>query len=274
MNIDFALLLVILTVLSGAIWAFDAWVIAPRRRQAVRATQGSAEDRTVESSVREPVIVDYARSFFPIFLLVLLLRSFLIEPFRIPSGSMMPTLLVGDFILVNKYRYGLRLPVLNTKFWELGSPRRGDIIVFRYPQDPSVPFIKRVVGLPGERVAYRNKRLYVNGKIMEQEAAGAYVGVGTGAEQTGDAVRVEHLPGCSHRILINPDAPAVDGEEVVPEGHYFVMGDNRDNSRDSRYWGFVPDENLIGRAFMIWMNFDLKNDNSFIDWQRLGQSIH
>lgn len=273
MNVDFALLLVILTVASGAIWALDAWWMAPRRRDAAAAIDGAAEDRTIQSVQREPVIVDYARSFFPIFLIVLLLRSFLIEPFRIPSGSMMPTLLIGDFILVNKYRYGLRLPVVNTRIMDIDTPRRGDIVVFRYPLDTSVPFIKRVVGLPGDRIAYRSKALYVNGRPVEQEAAGQYFGVGAGASQTGDAVRVEHLAGARHRILINPDAPSVAVEEIVPEGHYFVMGDNRDNSRDSRYWGFVPDRNLIGKAFMIWMNFDLSNESGIIDWQRLGQSI-
>ena len=273
MNFDFALLLVILTALSGGIWAYDAWLLAPRRREAAKTVKSSGEDRTMESVLREPVIVDYARSFFPIFLIVLLLRSFLVEPFRIPSGSMMPTLLVGDFILVNKYGYGLRLPVLNKKFWELGAPQRGDIVVFRYPMDPSVPFIKRVVGLPGDRIAYRNKTLYVNGKPMVQEPSGMYIGAGSGTEQNGDTLHLEHLDGLNHQILLRENAPAVDAEKVVPEGHYFVMGDNRDNSRDSRYWGVVPDENLIGKAFMIWMNFDLKNKNGVIDWQRLGHRI-
>jgi len=272
MNIDFALLLVLLTAASGAIWAFDAWLMAPRRR-AAGAFESPAERGTATPVRREPLFVDYARSFFPIFLIVLLLRSFLIEPFRIPSASMMPTLLIGDFILVNKYRYGLRLPVVNSRVVDIGSPDRGDIVVFRYPLDTSVPFIKRVVGLPGDRIAYRSKGLYVNGRAVKQEAAGEYLGVGAGASQTGDAVRTEYLGAARHRILINPDAPSVALEEIVPEGHYFVMGDNRDNSRDSRYWGFVPDQNLIGKAFMIWMNFDLSNENGIIDWQRLGQSI-
>jgi signal peptidase I len=274
MNFDFSLLLVLLTFLSGLIWAVDAWLLAPRRRRAVMTRTAGAEDRTIQASRREPVIVDYARSFFPIFLVVLLLRSFLFEPFRIPSGSMMPTLLVGDFILVNKFNYGLRLPVLNKKFVELGAPRRGDIVVFRYPVDPSTPFIKRVVGLPGDHVVYRDRTLYVNGQAMAQEPAGTYLGAGAGSDQNGDPVMTEKLGDVPHQILIRPQMPSMDGESVVPEGHYFVMGDNRDNSRDSRFWGFVPDENLIGRAFFIWMNFDLQNKDHIIAWRRLGQRIH
>jgi signal peptidase I len=228
----------------------------------------------VQAARREPVIVEYARSFFPIFLIVLLLRSFLVEPFRIPSGSMMPTLVVGDFILVNKFDYGLRLPVLNKKFGELGAPQRGDVVVFRYPLDPSKPYIKRVIGLPGDHIAYRDKVLYVNGKPMPQEPAGTYIGEGAGADQSGDAVKLERLGEVNHRILLRENAPTIDGETVVPEGSYFVMGDNRDNSQDSRVWGYVPDENLIGRAYFIWMNFDLKNNNHIIAWERLGQRIH
>ncbi len=274
MNFDFSLLLVLLTLVSGLIWAIDAWVLAPRRQRATMTRTASAEDRTIQASRREPVIVDYARSFFPIFLVVLLLRSFLFEPFRIPSGSMMPTLLVGDFILVNKFNYGLRLPVLNKKFVELGAPRRGDIVVFRYPVDPSTPFIKRVVGLPGDHIEYRDRTIYVNGQAMAQEPAGTYLGSGAGSDQNGDPVMTEKLGDVEHRILVRPQMPSMDGESIVPEGHYFVMGDNRDNSRDSRFWGYVPDENLIGRAVYIWMNFDLQNKDHIIDWRRLGQRIH
>jgi len=274
MNFDFSLLLVLLTLVSGLIWALDAWVLAPRRQRASMTRTAGAEDRTIQASRREPVIVDYARSFFPIFLVVLLLRSFLFEPFRIPSGSMMPTLLVGDFILVNKFNYGLRLPVLNKKFVELGAPKRGDVVVFRYPVDPSTPFIKRVVGLPGDHIEYRDRTLYVNGRAMAQEPAGTYLGSGAGSDQNGDPVMTEKLGDVEHLILVRPQVPSMDGESIVPEGHYFVMGDNRDNSRDSRFWGFVPDENLIGRAVYIWMNFDLQNKEHIIDWRRLGQRIH
>jgi signal peptidase I len=251
MRLDFAAVLLMLTALSGAVWVLDSLVLAPRRRQA-----GSSPPGVLAGSENRPKLVEYARSFFPIFLAVLLLRSFLVEPFRIPSGSMMPTLLIGDFILVNKFAYGLRLPVLDTKVLEIGQPQRGDVVVFRYPEDPSVPFIKRVVGLPGDRVAYFNKVLYVNGEPASQQPAGVYTGAGSGSVMTGADVRVEHLTGRSHQILVQNGAPSVEGQLVVPEGHYFVLGDNRDNSRDSRYWGTVPDENLVGRAFLIWMSWD------------------
>ncbi|MEN9727862.1 MAG: signal peptidase [Pseudomonadota bacterium] len=256
MVFDFSAVLVLLTLGSGAIWALDAKVLAPRR--AVRS----------EGSAREPAIVEHARSFFPIFLVVLLLRSFLVEPFRIPSGSMIPTLLVGDFILVNKFTYGLRVPVFNTTFIPVGTPARGDVVVFRYPEDPSTPFIKRIVGLPGDQVAYRGKRVYLNGEPLDYSANGKYVGVKSAALHTGaDSLR-ESLGTDGHEIILTPQAPAYDAEFEVPAGQYFVLGDNRDNSRDSRYWGFVPDENLIGRAFLIWMNWD-----GGPDWRRIGKGI-
>lgn len=273
MNFDFSLLLVVLTFVSGVIWAVDAVLFAPNRTRNVLARTAGVDDKTIESLRREPLSVEYARSFFPIFLVVLLLRSFIAEPFRIPSGSMMPTLLVGDFILVNKFNYGLRLPVLNKKFVELGSPQRGDVVVFRYPVDPSTPYIKRIVGLPGDHIVYRDRKLFINGDAIAQDPDGEYEGDGTGAEQNGDPMATEHLGAVMHQIMLRPQLPTLDVETVVPEGSYFVMGDNRDNSRDSRYWGFVPDENLIGRAFFIWMNFDLKNNKHIIDWSRLGRHI-
>jgi signal peptidase I len=216
-------------------------------------------------------VVEYAKSFFPVILAVLLLRSFLVEPFRIPSGSMMPTLLVGDFILVNKYAYGIRLPVLNTKVLDLGSPERGDVVVFRFPKDPQVDYIKRVVGVPGDHVAYQDKTLYVNGEKIPQIPAGSYVGTGSGLSMSGADRRREALGAVEHDILVASRAPGVSADVVVPEGHYFVMGDNRDNSNDSRYWGFVPDENLVGRAFMIWMNWDSAAGG--VAWNRIGDSI-
>jgi signal peptidase I len=200
------------------------------------------------------------------------LRSFVAEPFRIPSGSMMPTLLVGDFILVNKFAYGLRLPVLDTKIVAIGEPQRGDVVVFRYPEDPSVDYIKRVVGVPGDRVAYRNKILYINGQAMAQTPIGSYVGVGSGVSSSGADLREEDLVGVRHRILVRPGANGVEGEMVIPEGHYFMMGDNRDNSKDSRYFGPVPEGNLVGKAFMIWMNWD--GAAGGVDWKRLGETIH
>lgn len=262
MKVDFAAVLLTLTAVSGAVWALDAWLLEPRRRRAEGQTPPAVE---------RPKVVEYARSFFPIFLAVLLLRSFLVEPFRIPSGSMMPTLLVGDFILVNKFAYGVRLPVVDKKVVEVGSPQRGDVAVFRYPEDPSIPFIKRIVGLPGDRIAYYNKTLYVNGAPASQQPAGLYTGVGSGAVMSGAELRVEHLPGRAHQILVQSGSPSVEGQLVVPPGHYFVLGDNRDNSRDSRYWGTVPDDNLIGKAFLIWMNWDWAAGG--IDLSRIGGRI-
>jgi signal peptidase I len=273
MNFDFALLLVVLTFSSGVIWAVDSLFFAPARNRNILTRTAGVDDRTVESRRREPLMVEYARSFFPIFLVVLLLRSFLVEPFRIPSGSMMPTLVVGDFILVNKFNYGLRLPVLNKTFVELGSPKRGDIVVFRYPGDQFTPYIKRVVGLPGDHVAYRDRMIYINGEAVAQQPDGTYVGEGAGVDQNGDPLATERLGDVEHRIMFRPQMPSMDVESVVPAGSYFVMGDNRDNSKDSRYWGFVPDENLIGRAFFIWMNFDLRNKNHIIAWNRLGRIV-
>lgn len=218
-----------------------------------------------------PTSVEYARSFFPIFLIVLLLRAFLVEPFRIPSGSMMPTLLVGDFILVNKYDYGIRLPVLNSKIFDLGDPQRGDVVVFRFPKDPGVDYIKRVVGVPGDHVVYKNKTLFINGRQVAQVPAGVYIGTGSGLSSSGAELRREVLGDVTHDILVEPHVHGVEADVIVPEGHYFVMGDNRDNSNDSRYWGFVPDENLVGKAFMIWMNWDTAAGG--VSWDRIGNSI-
>ncbi len=259
MNWDFATILTLLVVVSGGICLVDRIFFAPKRR-----AQGVAE---------YPLLVDYARSFFPIFLIVLLLRSFLIEPFRIPSGSMMPTLLDGDFILVNKYNYGIRIPVINRKLIEIGAPKRGDVVVFRYPEDPKTPYIKRVVGIPGDKLKYRDKTLFVNDQAVAQTPESTYLGVGSGESMTGAQVRAEQLFDVNHRILITPGRLSKEFEEFsVPPGQYFVLGDNRDNSRDSRYWGTVPDANLIGRAFMIWMNADLKF--WAFDLGRIGNRIH
>ena len=277
MNFDFPAIMVSAVFITGLIWAMDAVLWAPKRRKAVEALAGhdagGAESllKTKEKLLKEPVLVEYARSLFPVILVVLLLRSFLVEPFRIPSGSMMPTLLVGDFILVNKFSYGIRLPVLNTKIIDVGEPQHGDVMVFRYPKNPSIDYIKRVIGLPGDRIAYYNKKLFINGEPIAQDQDGAYVGVGSGVSMSGARVFHEQLLGVEHNILIDEHRGTVEGEFVVPEGHYFVMGDNRDNSNDSRYWGFVPEENLVGKAFMIWMNWDA--NASGIAWSRLGNSI-
>jgi signal peptidase I len=270
MNFDFPAFLVAATLITGLIWLLDAVAFAPRRRAAAAG-----------GKVKEPLLVEYSRSFFPIILIVLLLRSFLVEPFRIPSGSMMPTLLVGDFILVNKFAYGIRLPVLNRKVIALGEPQRGDVVVFRYPRNPSVDYIKRIVGLPGDTIGYRDKTLYINDEPQKQTPIGIYMGVGSGARETGSQEKVEHLDDVDHRILINPRVPdfgfgcqvLIRGPVTVPEGHYFAMGDNRDNSNDSRCWGFVSEQNLVGKAFGIWMNWDSNHSGFPVAWDRIGGGI-
>ncbi len=285
MSFDFPTFLVAATFLTGGIWLLDALLFAPKRRRlAAAAGDATGEGKGATAAarpVKEPVLVEYARSFFPVILIVLLLRSFVVEPFRIPSGSMMPTLLVGDFILVNKFSYGLRWPVLNSKFVELGEPERGDVVVFRFPQDESVDYIKRVIAVPGDQVYYRDKTIYVNGEPLEQIPFGPYVdenGRSTGLiealEQVGD--------GREHEILINPrtgDFPRscgvlARGPVTVPEDMYFVMGDNRDNSNDGRCWGFVPEKNLVGKAFAIWMSWDGSREGFPIAFGRIGNLIH
>ncbi|GAB6139383.1 signal peptidase I [Methylosoma difficile] len=242
MDFDFAFFLLVATVVTGLIWGgYLLWL---------RHTGEAYSEET------QPVMVEYARSFFPVVLIVLLLRSFLAEPFRIPSGSMMPTLLVGDFILVNKFTYGIRLPVINKKIIALNEPKRGDIVVFRFPNDPTVDYIKRVIGLPGDKVSYENKQLFINDEPVKQVSLGAFQGVGQGEDMTGAERLLEDLTGVEHNILVRHDAPSGTFEYVIPQGRYFVMGDNRDNSNDSRYWGTVPEENLVGRAFFIWMSWD------------------
>ncbi len=267
MNFDFSALLVFLTFGSGLIWLFDSLVFAPGRNNRSEINTDSGE--TDKPGL--PLIVDYAKSFFPIFLIVLILRSFIFEPFKIPSASMMPTLLIGDFILVNKYDYGVRLPVLHNIIVKNKTPERGDIVVFRYPEDPSIPFIKRVVGLPGDKISYYNKSLYINDISVTQVLNGRYNAHGAGIMMDGVSLRIENLGDIEHEILISPDRRSQELETRVPEGHYFVLGDNRDNSKDSRFWGFVPDENLVGRAFLIWMNWDSKNGG--VDFARIGTII-
>lgn len=278
MHFDFAAVMVLATIFTGVVWALDAWMWAPKRREKAVALVGGQtqlSDKKLaeaqEQITREPILVEYSRSLFPVILIVLVLRSFLVEPFKIPSGSMMPTLLVGDFILVNKFVYGVRLPVINTKIIDMGEPKRGDVAVFRYPKDPSTDYIKRVIGLPGDRISYYNKQLYINGQKMPLEDKDIYEGVGSGIGMSGAEVELEDLDGVQHNILINRHRPTVNDEFIVPEGHFFVMGDNRDNSNDSRYWGTVPEENLVGKAFLIWMNWDSANGG--VAWDRIGSAI-
>lgn len=266
MHFDFELILTLATVFTGLVWLADAIYFAPRRPKA--ETQAAPEGGAARGGQREPLLVDYSKSFFPVILLVLLLRSFLAEPFHIPSSSMVPTLLVGDFILVNKYDYGIRLPVLHTKIIKVGEPRRGDVAVFRFPNDPSVDFIKRIVGLPGDHIVYRDKTLYINGVAMSRDDLGAYAGPDADGAELGR----EHLGETEHEVLTMPGRYSNEGEWTVPTGEYFAMGDNRDNSNDSRYWGFVPEENLVGKAFFIWMNKDVYKDSTL--WHRVGTVIH
>jgi signal peptidase I len=261
--VSFALFLLLLLLATGVVWALEAVWLRKRRGP----------------GAKQPWWVEYSVSFFPVILIVFLLRSFLVEPFKIPSGSMIPTLLVGDFILVNKFTYGIRLPVANRKLLELGSPQRGDVMVFRYPEEPSLDYIKRVVGVPGDRVEYRNKRLSINGRPVPLRQIEDYLA----RERMQYSRRyLETLNGTEHQIMIEEDAPAYVPQVrtfphagncnynmsglvcTVPPGHYFVMGDNRDNSSDSRVWGFVPDANIVGRAFFIWLNLgDLGRFGSF-----------
>jgi signal peptidase I len=236
----FALFMVAILLLTGFIWLLDVLLLKKKR------TAGATE----------PVMVEYAKSFFPVILAVFLIRSFIVEPFKIPSGSMMPTLLVGDFILVNKFTYGLRVPILNNTFIEVGHPQRGEVMVFHFPKDPSLDYIKRVVGLPGDKIEYRNKQIFVNGEAMPQQDNGNYDYVGPGLNQVSTRRLLERLGTHNHDILIDDSNPVRDMQVTVPAGNYFMMGDNRDNSNDSRFWGFVPEQNVVGRAFYIWMSFD------------------
>jgi signal peptidase I len=257
-KLNFPLLLVIATAVTGLIWLVDALVFAPRRKASLKG-----------ENVELPLLVEYVQSFFPVLLVVLVLRSFLFEPFRIPSGSMIPTLLIGDFILVNKFSYGVRLPVLNTRILDTGSPERGDVAVFRYPQDPSLDYIKRVVGLPGDTVVYENRQFVVNGVPMPVSGNEPYVDPVNESVVAGASLHKEKLGEVSHDILeFNDEYPKRSGTFTVPEGHYFMVGDNRDRSNDSRFWGFVPEENLVGKAKYIWMHW-----NGGIIWSRLFDSI-
>jgi len=265
---NFALAMLVLLALTGGIWLLDRLYLHARRPH----------------EHKEPWWVEYSKSFFPVILVVFLLRSFLVEPFKIPSGSMIPTLLVGDFILVNKFIYGIRLPVINAKVFDIDEPRRGEVMVFRYPENPSVDYIKRVVGVPGDRVAYVNKQLTINGKLLPLTPDAGYQYGDSGLNYVAAKQFREDLDGHEHPILVEPDKPAVQLTSVrqfphhedceynesgfvcvVPKGHYFMMGDNRDSSSDSRYWGFVPERNIVGKAFLIWWNFS--------DLHRIGRSI-
>jgi len=296
---NFSLLLFILTVVTLVYWLAERFKFQPARQAAADQLEAEARARKAQLSsqgieqvdvdvqqakdrlLAQPWWLDWTAGLFPVICAVFLMRSFLFEPFKIPSGSMIPTLLVGDLILVNKFHYGIRLPVINKKIIANNEPQRGDVMVFRYPPNPSLDYIKRVVGVPGDEIAYLNKRLTVNGKPVEMQPLSEFYD----EDSMHYALQYnENLTGVNHRIIVDKDRPpfvppqAIDdfpfkencrysGEGVVckvPAGHYFMMGDNRDNSLDSRFWGFVPDENIVGKAFVIWMNFgDVKRIGTF-----------
>lgn len=259
MDIDFPLVLVVLTFVTGLIWLID--IVFLRKRRLAAAGGGDSPAAEEVEAPAEPYLVDLSRSFFPVLAVVLVLRSFLIEPFQIPSGSMLPTLEVGDFILVNKYDYGLRLPVLGTKILDVGDPERGDVMVFRYPVDGETNYIKRVIGLPGDKIRYQDKTLFINGEAIPTSFVARLPPLELRQEDLGDVEHnIYHTLGRSGR--------SGEGEWVVPEGHYFMMGDNRDNSNDSRYWGMVPDEMIVGKAFGIWMHW--KSFTSLPSFDRVG----
>ena len=249
--VNLALILTVLTAFTGAVVALDKLVWKTDEADSREALGG------------QRILVEYARSFFPVLLFVLVIRSFIFEPFRIPSGSMMPTLLEGDFIFVKKYSYGLRLPVTETKVIETGDPKRGDVIVFRLPSDPRINYIKRVIGLPGDTVVYERHRLTINGETVDLK-------LGDGSSWN-VPLFVEDLDGRVHDILVtNPEFSTRDNTYRVPEGHYFVMGDNRDRSKDSRFIGAIPEEFLVGEAVRIWMHFVPWN---MPVWDRIGTKI-
>jgi signal peptidase I len=269
--VDFSLMLVVVGAVSGLIWGVDQAFFARRRRQ-LAATAGTPSER-----VREPLAVEYARSFFPVIVLVLVIRSFLFEPFRIPSDSMMPTLFDGDFIFVSKYSYGLRLPVSNTLLIPTGTPQRGDVIVFRLPPNPKINYIKRLVGLPGDRIRVdENNQLYVNDKPMPQERGPVYSGPKQDMLNYADAPTAFEQLGDKRHLIMFAHGGVKAGEWVVPAGHYFFMGDNRNNSKDSRFQdeidapGFVPEQNLVGKAVRIWLNLDTRDGPL---WRRIGNAI-
>ena len=290
MSINFPLLLVIAVAVCGALALFDLIFLAPRRRAAIASYHGQVgepDEAVVERLNKEPLLVEYGKSFFPVLAIVLVLRSFLVEPFQIPSGSMKPTLAVGDFILVNKFAYGIRLPVLDTKIIEVGDPQRGDVMVFRYPSDPNINYIKRVIGVPGDHIVVEGKQVYINGQALPrrflyerlddessgERISGVYPTARFYSEQLGE---VKHNIRERDRVR-----GSVRREWLVPEGHYFMMGDNRDNSKDSRFWedpvgtpaefsGMVPDKNIVGKAFAVWMSWPDPKFSNLPNFSRVG----
>jgi signal peptidase I len=265
--LDFSAVLVLAAAITGSIWILDVLVLAPRRARTLDFDGGVRGGGKVNGEQGLPWYVDFSRSFFPVILVVLILRSFIVEPFRIPSSSMEPTLYPGDFILVNKFSFGVRLPVIHTKILDTGEPERGDVTVFRYPQNPSVAYIKRIIGVPGDHLEYRDKQLYINGVPVSQEELPATMP----DSAPGYRILEEHLGDREYLTKVSKHRSSSGWEGEVPAGHYFALGDNRDDSRDSRYWGFLPEENLIGKAFLIWMNWDCVTGGG--NCNRIGRGV-
>ncbi|MGV8898147.1 MAG: signal peptidase I [Burkholderiaceae bacterium] len=294
---NFALILFILTVITGLVWFLDKFYLSKQRRAAANVALAEFDARNAKlqadgikldasgraameaNILRQPTWIEYSGSFFPVIAMVFFLRSFLYEPFKIPSSSMVPTLMIGDLILVNKFTYGIRLPVINKKIININDPQRGDVMVFKYPKDTALDYIKRVVGIPGDKIEYKNKQLTINGEKISYQPLPDFLDE---EHLRYSKQYTENLTGTTHQILNDERAPSfvqnpdafpqhelctynIEGFAcTVPEGQYFMMGDNRDNSLDSRYWGFVPDQNIVGKAFFVWMNLgDIKRIGSF-----------
>jgi signal peptidase I len=276
MTHDFSFWLMALTALFGVVWVIDA-LLFKRARLAKHSAGPAPESMAGEAgavlpatpALRDPLLVEYARSFFPVLLMVLLVRSFIFEPFRIPSDSMMPTLLAGDFIFVSKFSYGLRIPVFSIKLLETGDPQRGDVVVFKLPSEPSINYIKRLIGLPGDHVVVLNDQVFVNGQPLKVQLGGLYNEHGYSDGQLGE----ESIDAIKHQVMYLPGAFPKDFDAIVPAGHYYFMGDNRDNSQDSRFpqVGFVPEKNLVGRAKMVWFHWKF---TELPDLKRIGTHIH
>ncbi len=266
MSIDFPLILVVLTTLTGLICLVDKLFFMPGRKARAIAAARAANSHVAHIVL--PKLVEHARSFFPVLLIVLIIRSFIVQPYRVPSGSLEPTILPGDFIAVSQFSYGLRLPVIGTKILKIGEPHRGDIVVFPWPANHKFDLVKRTIGLPGDHIVYQNRVLFING----QEAKQTEASLSFDDEPFGDAPAMryeEDLMGVKHQILIrNQGGETWDYDFVVPKGYYFMMGDNRDDSADSRFWGLVPESDLAGKAFMIWMSWD--SEKHRIRWHRIG----
>ena len=276
---DFSFILFIALVVTGIIWLWDKTLGAPRRARLAGVTPAgndvmvdAADEQTSKHTPREPMLVEYAKAFFPVILLVFVLRSFIVEPFRIPSGSMLPSLRLGDFILVNKFSYGIRLPVINKKILDIGNPERGDVMVFRFPRNESVNFIKRVIGIPGDEIRYDGRQMFINQEPVQISSVGDYPFEEKGKRGSSAEQFTEIIGDSTHSILEEADGRRENHVIHVPEGHYFMMGDNRDNSNDSRYWGFVAEENIVGRAFFIWFSWDIVNGGGVL-WKRIGLSL-